>query len=59
MSTNHDKSLRDHLLHLLKGGGAHVGFDDAVADIPALLRGKKIESLPYTATYACQFFICF
>jgi hypothetical protein len=49
MKTNPDASLRDHLLYLLKGGGAHAGFDDVVADFPANLRGKKVEGLPYTA----------
>jgi len=36
-----DKSLREHVVNLLKGGGAHVSFDDAVKDLPADLRGKR------------------
>ena len=44
-----DKSLRDHLLSLLRGGNAHIKFEDFVADFPAQLCGKKVESLPYTA----------
>jgi hypothetical protein len=36
-----DKSLREHVVNLLKGGGAHVSFDDAVKDLPAELRGKR------------------
>ncbi|HEY1272204.1 MAG TPA: DinB family protein [Terriglobales bacterium] len=44
-----DKSLRDHLLYLLKGGGAHAGFEPSVADLPVSLRGKKLKELPYTA----------
>src|SRR5215472_16164554 len=36
-----DKSLREHVVNLLKGGGAHVSFDDAVKDLPAVLRGKR------------------
>jgi len=45
---NQDKALREHLLELLKGGGAHAKFGDAVADLPDDLRGKKVEGLPYT-----------
>jgi DinB superfamily len=36
-----DKSLREHVVNLLKGGHAHVSFDDAVKDLPADLRGKR------------------
>jgi hypothetical protein len=46
---DHDKSLRDHLLYLLKGGGAHATFDAAVGKFPNHLRGKKIAHVPYTA----------
>jgi hypothetical protein len=49
MKTNPDTSLRDHLLYLLKGGGAHATFDAAVAGFPANLHGKKVAGLPYTA----------
>ena len=48
MKENQDKALREHLLELVKGGGAHAKFDDAVADLPDDLRGKKVEGLPYT-----------
>jgi hypothetical protein len=34
-------ALRDHLLFLLKGGGAHVGFDDAIQGLAVPLRGKR------------------
>ena len=29
-----DQVLRDHLLYLLKGGGAHIGYADALASGP-------------------------
>ena len=45
----HDRELREHILYLLRGGGAHGNFDDAVADFPSKLRGAKLERLPYTA----------
>ena len=48
MKDNHDKALREHLLELLKGGGAHAKFEDAIADLPDDLRGKKVQGLPYT-----------
>jgi len=43
-----DKALREHLLHLLRGGGAHLTFKEAIADLPASLRGRKPAGLPYT-----------
>ena len=36
-----DKSLREHVLYLLKGDGAHLDFDATVKDMPADLQGKK------------------
>src|SRR5215475_10342701 len=36
-----DKSLREHVVNLLKGGHAHVSFDDAIKELPADLRGKR------------------
>lgn len=48
MRTNHDESLRQHLVYLLKGGGAHAKFDDVVPDFPAKLRGRKPAGLPHT-----------
>jgi DinB superfamily len=44
-----DESLRDHLRSLLRGGNAHLTFDDFIADFPAELSGQKVEGLPYTA----------
>ncbi len=36
-----DKQLREHLLYLLKVGGAHAGFDKAMEDLPVALRGER------------------
>jgi hypothetical protein len=36
-----DKSLREHLLALLKGGNAHVTFADAIKGLPVAMRGKR------------------
>ena len=46
---DNDKALREHLLYLLRDGGAHAKFDDVIADFPAELRGKKVKNLPYSA----------
>ena len=43
-----DQALREHLLYLLRGGGAHLGFDDAIADLPKELRGAKPQGVPHT-----------
>ncbi len=44
-----DKSVRDHLLNLLKGRQAHVNFERVLADFPEELQGKKAEGIPYSA----------
>src|SRR5262245_22871712 len=43
-----DQSLRDHLVYLLLGGGAHLSFEHAFGDLPANLRGAKPPGLRYT-----------
>jgi hypothetical protein len=48
-SDRQDKSLRDHLLYLLKGGGAHIGFDDAMGDWTLQLAGVLVANFPHTA----------
>jgi hypothetical protein len=44
-----DQPLRDHLLYLLKDGGAHVTFDAALGDWPVQLAGVKVANFPHTA----------
>ena len=46
---DHDHALRQHLLDLLKGGNAHVKFEEVVKNFPERLRGKKPEGQPHTA----------
>src|SRR5213595_775991 len=48
-SQTNDKSLREHLLYLLRDGGAHAGFDAAVGDWPIQLAGVKVANFPHTA----------
>ena len=45
----HENQLRDHLVYLLDGGGAHAKFDDAVKGMPEKLRGVKPKGLPHSA----------
>jgi hypothetical protein len=44
----HTKELREHLLYLLRGGGAHLNFDKAIAGLPAELRGARVAGQPHT-----------
>jgi hypothetical protein len=46
---SHSKQLREHLLYLLNGGGAHVRFDDVMKDMPEELRGTKPNEFPHSA----------
>lgn len=43
-----DKALRQQLIELLKGGNAHVKFEDAIEDFPQALRGQKAANLPHS-----------
>jgi len=49
MKLQTDSCLRKHILYLLKGGGAHLSFDEAVKRIPSRLRGVKPAGAPHTA----------
>ncbi|PYX26655.1 MAG: ABC transporter [Acidobacteria bacterium] len=49
MKTNPDQVLRQHLLYLLKDGGAHAKFEDVIKNFPENQRGKKVENFPHTA----------
>jgi hypothetical protein len=43
-----DKALREHVLYLLEGGGAHAKFSEAITGIPPKLRGQKPAGLPHS-----------
>jgi hypothetical protein len=45
---NKDKALREHVLFLLDGGGAHAKFDEVIAGIPPNLRGQRPAALPHS-----------
>jgi hypothetical protein len=42
-------ALREHVIYLLKGGGAHAAIDDAIRDFPPASRGIKVVGFPHTA----------
>jgi hypothetical protein len=48
MTDAQNRSLRQHLLYVLQGGGAHAKFDEVIAGIPAKLRGQKPAGLPHS-----------
>ncbi|HEX5706359.1 MAG TPA: DinB family protein [Pyrinomonadaceae bacterium] len=43
-----DQALREHLLYLLGGGGAHLDFESVVADFPRELVNRTVPGVPYT-----------
>ena len=43
-----DAALREHLVDLLKGGSAHVHFEDAIDGFPEQKRGTFAQGLPHT-----------
>ena len=47
-AVNPDRALREHLVNLLKGGGAHVHFMDALDGFPESKRGAFVEGLKHT-----------
>ena len=48
MKTDPDRSLRQQLVDLLKGGHAHAKFDEIIAGVPQKLRGQKPPGLPHS-----------
>jgi hypothetical protein len=36
-----EQALREHVLYLLRAGGAHVDFETAIKGLPAALRGRR------------------
>lgn len=45
---NTDKIVRDHLIALLDGGNAHMGFNDVVANFPLDKINTYPPNVPYT-----------
>jgi hypothetical protein len=49
MTSDHEQSLRKHLLEQLAGGNAHAKFEDVVKGLPKKLQGVKPAKFPHTA----------
>jgi hypothetical protein len=47
-TNDRDVALREHMLDLLRGGNAHINFDDAVKDFPVELVNRRVAGVPYT-----------
>ena len=43
-----DKILREHVIYLLRGGGAHLNFEKAIAGLPRTFQGAKVDGVPHT-----------
>jgi hypothetical protein len=43
-----DKILRERLVYVLQGKGAHITFDKVLPDFPKPLQGKKLDGAPYS-----------
>jgi hypothetical protein len=43
------QALRDHVVYVLRGEGAHISFEDFVAGFPPELCNQCVQGLPYTA----------
>lgn len=54
MEETTDKALRQHLVYLLSGGGAHADFDHVVADLTLALVNERVTSLPYTIWHVLE-----
>ena len=48
MTKDHEQHLRQNLVYLLGGGGAHIKFDAVIKDLPPKLRGAKPEKFPHS-----------
>ncbi len=43
-----DSALREHVVYLLDGGGAHLDFEKAVTGMPVELRGARAANAPHS-----------
>jgi hypothetical protein len=48
MTPDQVAAVREHLLYLLRGGGAHLDFEAAIADLPVGLRGARAPGVPHS-----------
>jgi hypothetical protein len=48
MAKTNDQHLRQNLVYLIAGGGAHAKFEDVIKDLPLKLRGAKPANFPHS-----------
>jgi hypothetical protein len=48
MADAQDRSMRQYLIELLGGEGAHAKFDSVIAGVPVEARGRKPKGLPHS-----------
>jgi hypothetical protein len=48
MPDKRDQHLRQNLVYLIAGGGAHAKFDQVLRNLPPGLRGKKPANFPHS-----------
>jgi hypothetical protein len=46
--TNENVAIRDHVVNLLTGRGAHVDWEESFNNVPPELRGVRPDGLPYS-----------
>ena len=51
---SNDQALREHVLYLLRGGGAHIDFDKLIADFPLAAINRKVAHVPYTPWHVLE-----
>jgi len=51
---SNDQALREHVLYLLRGGGAHIDFEKLIADFPRAAINRKVEHVPYTPWHVLE-----
>lgn len=47
-SVNEDQALREHIVNLLSGRGAHVDWKESFSNVPPEMRGVRPDGLPYS-----------
>jgi len=54
MKSDSDRSVRNHVLFLLRDGGAHLTADSVLDDFPRALINAGIPGMPYTAWHLLE-----
>lgn len=49
MSNDQDTTLRDELVHVMRGNRSHIDFQSAIEDFPVELAGAKPHGAPHSA----------